>query len=416
MRKEAVKRVSINLKAVGAYLFVLILVYLAGVYVGRFYYFLYVFMFVLPLYSIAQVLLSVATLDAIQAIEGENSSKGDTLHYRVWITGKPLLTTNIILRFKPVHSRLPIRIPEMRVALTGRRLVEESFDINLKHRGNYDIGIESIEITDPLGWLSLRKVGSYQSFFVHPRVLSLSPPVSETRVHAQSESGTNGVEQDLTLFEGLIDYREGDPIKYIAWKKYLTTGAPYLKQFGGSSEPAVTIYLDLRQAPGLPLNDERQLSAEDCSIEIAICLVQGYLARGIRVRVRGVAERLYEFSGSSPTDFARFFNESDGLCFAPYAPSPVQLYESDRSEGAIEGTILFITHIVDERIFETAAERGLVGERTGVFFNLTSSNEVERDRAASYGRTVHSTGAGVYYSAEERTLVDDLQRWEVIRR
>lgn len=408
------KRVSINLRAVGAYLFVLILVYLAGVYVGRFYYFLYVFMFVLPLYSIAQVVLSVATLDAIQAIDEENPSKGDTLHYRVWITGKPLLTTNVVLRFKPVHSRLPFRIPEMRVALTGRRLVEESFDINLKHRGNYDVGVESIEITDPLGWLSLRKAGSYRSFFVHPRVLCLSPPVSETRVHAQSESGTNGIEQDLTLFEGLIDYREGNPIKYIAWKKYLTTGAPYLKQFGGSSEPAVTIYLDLRQAPGFPLDDEHQLSAEDCSIEIVISLVRAYLSRGIRVRVRGVGDRLYEFSGDSQGDFARFFHESDGLCFTPGAAPPTRLFESDRSEGAIEGTVLFVTHIVDERTFETAAERGLAGDRTGVFFNSTASNEAERDRAASYGRAVRSTGAGVYFTAEERTLVDDLRRWEVV--
>lgn len=409
------RRVSVNLKALGAYLFVLILVYLAGVYVGRFYFFLYVFMVVLPVYSLLQVVLSALTLEAIQAIDGEEPSKGDTIRYKVWITGKPLLTTDVTLHFMPVHSRSLIRVRELRVALTGRRFVEETFEIRIRHRGTYWVGIESMVITDPLGWLSVKKRSSYQTFLVHPRVFRIAPPLAETRAHAISESGTNGVEQDLTLFEGLAGYREGDPIRYIAWKKYLTTGAPYLKRFGGSSEPAIGIYLDLRPLLGFPENDETVLSTEDCSIEMAISLVKGYLERGIRVTVRAFGRKLYSYMGIAPGDFLRFFQETDELSFAADAPSPVRLYESDLSEGLVEGSILFVTHCLDERIFETVSERGLTGNRTGVLLNLTSLNEVEKERAAAYGRRVRATGAGVYYSAHEATLKDDLRSWETIK-
>lgn len=407
------RRISVNVRALSAYVFVLILCYLAGTYVAPFYFYLYVFMIVLPLYCLVQVVVSKSTLQCVQTVDADSPVKGDLLHYQVWVTGRPFLTTEAILHFRPVHSRLPYRIPDIRVALTGSRLVEESIDVRLRHRGTYTIGLEEIKIVDPLGWLSLRKEESHRTFIVRPRILPLVPPIAETRVHALSESGANGVEQDLTMLEGLSGYREGEPVKHIAWKKYFTTGAPYLKQFGGSSEPAVTVYLDLRFPSGLREDDyEVRQTTEDCSIEMAISLVKSYLDRGIRVGVRSVGESLYSFVGSGPADFERFYSDTDILCFAPTAPSPARLYESDRSDGIAGGSVLFVTHLADEELFETASERCRNGDRTGVFLNLTAMGHEQRELADSYGRMLRSIETGMYFSAHEETLVEDLRTWK----
>ncbi len=406
-------RVSVNFKVLCAYLFVLVLVYLAGTYVAHAYFVIYVFMLILPIYSILQVVLSAMSLECIQAFETDNPSKGDVIHYRVWVSGKPFLTTEVNIQFRPVHNRLPYRIPELHLALTGKRLVERAFDIHLRHRGSYTLGIEVIRISDALGWLTLTKLGTSRTFYVHPRILTLKPPAAETRVHALSESGVNGVEEDLTMFEGLAGYREGEPIKHVAWKKYLTTGTPYLKRFGGSSEPAVMLYLDLRMPVGFPPQSEAVPTTEDCSIEMAISLVKGYLDRGNRVTVRAATRWIYTFVGTHGEDFARFFEETDDLVFSPGAPSPARLYESDRSESPMEGSVLFVTHIIDDHLFEVVSERNRASGRTGVFLNTTALNETEKERAASYGQLVRSSAGGIFRSAHSASLKEDLVRWEV---
>lgn len=408
------RRVSVNLPALCAYVFVLILTYLAGTYVAHFYFFIYVFMLVLGLYSILQVVLSAATLECIQSVDAEHPAKGDTVHFRVWLAGKPLFTTEITVRFAHPHTRLSRRLPELHASLAGRRFEERTFDIPLRHRGSYSVGIESIRISDALGWFALYKTGTTQSFLVHPRIFPLDPPSAETRVHALSDSGAAGPAQDLTMFEGLAGYREGDPIRYVAWKKYLSTGTPYLKRFGGSSEPAVVLYLDLRLPPGFPAESDVVPTVEDCSIEMAISLVKGYLDRGVAVTVRAAGGGLYTFAGRGPADFARFFEETDGLRLCEGAPSPARMYDADRSDATVEASILFITHIVEERLFEIVSERGRTGEQTGIYLNLTGLNPGERDRAASYGQAVRSSGAGLCFTADADTIENDITQWRVL--
>lgn len=411
------RKISINTRAACAYLLVLVLVYLAGSYVGSFYYYLYAFMVVLPIYSIVQVAAAAMSLRCVQTVDIENPVKGDLVRYRMWVSGKPFLTATGVVRFMPLHSRLSRRVPDLSIAVTGSRFAEESFDIRLSHRGSYTIGTEYLLITDPLGWLTVRREGSCRRFDVRPRILPLVPPAAETRVRAVAESGVDGVQQDLTMFEGLADYRGGEPVKQIAWKKYFQTGAPYLKLFGGSSEPAVIIYLDLR-LPAAPAADDEELrlTTEDCSIETAISLVKGYLDREVRVEVRTMGQRPYSFLGGGPADFSRFYEESDGLLFCAAAPSPSALYEAGRSVGAGPSSVVFVSHRSDDALFEAATERSRRGERTALCLNLTAMCPAEREHCASYGRMVESTDSGMYFSVAAASLEEDLARMGAVAR
>ena len=65
-KKAAMRRVSVKVRAALLYLFSGTLVYLAGVYVNPLYYYLYIFLSLLPVFSALQVALTVITLRCTQ--------------------------------------------------------------------------------------------------------------------------------------------------------------------------------------------------------------------------------------------------------------------------------------------------------------------------------------------------------------
>ncbi|HUZ18517.1 MAG TPA: DUF58 domain-containing protein, partial [Spirochaetia bacterium] len=336
--------VSVNVRAALLYLFVLVLVYLAGIYINPLYYYLYIFMMLFPIFSALQVVFALVSLRCTQAFDTDRPVKGGTVGYHLRVRGSRFFATGgVHIRFAPIHPRLPERIPDITLTFSGGSSIEEFYSIRCRYRGSYTIGIESLEIRDVLGWLTVRKVSARKTFYVYPRIAKISTPPAG-RVGAVSSLSTNGAggERDYAMIEGLDTYREGSSIKDIAWKKYLTTGVPFLKHFGHSAEPNISIYIDLRQRG---FESHRELETEDCSIEAAVALVKGFLDQGVPVTVDARGEVGYRFEGSDPAAFAAFYRTTPDLMFHPDAVSPLELIASKTRGSETAGPILILTHL-----------------------------------------------------------------------
>lgn len=398
--------VSVKVRAALLYLFTGMLVYLAGVYVNPLCYYLYIFLSLFPLISVLQVVLTLASLRCFQEFDTDQPVKGGTVGYRLCIRGSRFLATGSVhIRFAAIHPRLPDRIPDITLTMSGRGTVEERYTIRCLYRGTYTVGIESLEIRDVLGWLAVRKPADFRTFHVYPRVTELDPPPLGRDGHLAPDADGRSGEHDPTMFEGLETYREGFSVKHIAWKKFLATGVPFLKQFGRRSESGIAICIDLR---GQEIETGRELETEDCSIETAVSLVKSLLESGVPVTVRASGEKSYRFNAGSLASFAEFYRWTHDLAFVLNAPSPLELLSTRSGDEEAVGPTLIITHVADPAILDQIGNGR--GDEIAVLVNLCGLDRTARQRVSAY-RDATLDGGGLFLVESADSLKEDSMRW-----
>lgn len=393
---------SVRVRAALLYLFILSLAYLAGVYVGKIYYFAYLALLLVPILSTVQLLIALAGLRYYQDFDTEHPVKGESIGYRLTVANESFIAPGPIdVVFKSIHRDLA-GIKAATFCFTGSASVERTYTIQCPFRGIYTVGLESLRIRDSLGWLSLRRPVYHRTFYVYPRIVDLSPAFSGNARLGLTRRSESGSERDTSLFEGFAAYRAGMPLRHIAWKKFVSTGSPYLREFGRSAQPGITLYLDLRrEGPA----DRRVLESEDCSIEITVALVKYFLEARVPLRVKAMGMELYTFEGSDPESFERFYRHTINLLFQR-SVSPVEIFLEDRKLAGVAGSSVFVTHRLDSELFDLAA-RSLPGSIALVVNEHSMSNE-ERDRLDGAYKTMRENGVEIYLVRGPDTIREDL--------
>lgn len=392
---------SVRVRAALLYLFILSLAYLAGVYVGRIYYFAYLALLLVPFLSTVQLLIALAGLRYHQEFDTEHPVKGESIGYRLTIANESFIATGPIdVAFKSIHRDLA-GIKAATFRFTGSGSDERTYTIQCPYRGIYTVGLESLRLRDSLGWLAVRRPVYHRTFYVYPRIVDLAPAFAGSARLGLTTRSESGTERDTSLFEGLAAYRAGTPLRHIAWKKFVATGSPYLKDYGRSAQPGITLYLDLRRE-GPP--SRRVLESEDCSIEITVALVKYFLEAHVPLRVKAMGMDLYTFEASDPDSFERFYRHTINLLFQR-SVSPVDIYLADRNAAAA-GASLFVTHRLDSELFDLAA-RSRPGS-IGLIVNEHSMSDEERDRLDGAYKTMRENGADIFVVRGPNTIREDL--------
>lgn len=367
------RRLSVRLPAALLYLFIAVLTYLAGIYVAHLYYFVYVLMMLLPILSVVQMAVTFPALDIDERLDIESPTRGATVRYRITITNRSIFPSGRVrITFAPVHPEMAGYLPEITLSLPGHGRTARELPVLLPYRGHYSVGIDSVVMEDLFGWLVASRRVRGRSFAVYPRRLAIDfAPVlhHETGGAAASSARKEG---DLSLFEGLSPYRSGFPAKQIAWKKFLSTGTPFLKDYGASQRPGVTIYLDMRR---LEPATSALLEAEDSSIEIALALYRSFLALRQPSTMRIASADPSAFSASGPEGFRELYGATVALRFEG-ALSPVALYESDRAAGGAATGVVFVSHLFDEEMLTLvgASNRG----KAAAVINVAAMSPADR--------------------------------------
>ena len=291
-----------------------------------------------------------AGLDFKQRFTTSVPVKGDTVGYELMIINKSILPIpSLKVTFETVSPSMDTELPPYTVSVEPGRAVKKIFQIHCPYRGEYTLGVKSLEIHDFFQIFSLRKKKQAEKLTVYPRVVELDDySRAATLADGNSRNASLGILPDPTLFQQLKEYREGDSIRHIYWKKYASIGRPVLKEYEHTKMTGVRIYFDTRKNiwPGV-----NKLEQEDVSVEILVALVKYLLEKNIHTSVVAPG---WESGGISTQDrdsFEDFYKATIDLKFSK-GISPVAAYYEDRSSGNLESqTVLFITHVIDPEIF-----------------------------------------------------------------
>ena len=405
---------TFRLRACGVYLFAIVISYLAAAYLGTFFAVFATVFILLPLISLLLLLIASAGLRYSQHFSNEQPVKGQELQYRCIIeNGSALPLPRVRALFRAIHptadaGQAGAGTPLAQGLLTylpGHQYVEREQTVQLPYRGIYTVGLDRIELGDTLQLFTVRPRVKVREFRVYPRILPIGSfrPGAERRL-GTSEVGSLGTLPDYSLFNQLREYRPGESVRHLAWKKFASTGIPVVKDYDSTSEPAVSIYVDLRPVP--PAAPDALLT-EDVTVEALVALVNHFLQRNLPVTVRAASREMYEFIGDHSSDFARFYESTFELLFVS-GISAARLYETHLETGMNTevNSMFFITHLLDPEILLLLEEQRASNFQVTLIYNQTAA---AGDSHSAYFSRLREQGTRVVTLRSAGSIVADLE-------
>ncbi len=339
---------TVHVRTIALYLFCTLLSYLAGVYFGGILLALFVLFLLFPVVSTLVLLHWFVSFEFYQSFTTYQALRGQNVEYWLFLRNEAALPLHrVVVRFHAPAANQDEMLPPFVTSLGQGERIERRFQVAFPHRGVYPVGMASIEISDFLSFFSMHRTISPRYFAVYPTICELADFAIEWQeLRAQASSRPAIRRTERSYFGWLREYRDGEPVGAICWKKFATTGKPYLKEYEGAAGGVARIYFDLDQCTD-PEYDT--LSQQDTSVEVLIAVVKFLLDRGITTEVVAAGDPSFRFEGDHPSCFQTLYQATTELVFHR-APSPAQLYQNEYARGILDrslSSVVLITHRID---------------------------------------------------------------------
>jgi uncharacterized protein (DUF58 family) len=382
------KRFQIHFKSLALYGFSLLLAFLAGMSFGGLPYFLFWLLLLYPLLSFVYIIYGFFCFRFYEEFSHEHPAKGDTVKYKLSITNEsPFLAITVGVHFQMVYPGMTEGIKDLVLTLKHGSSFSREYAIRCPYRGIYTVGLKMFRLQDPLGWLKIHPEVWYRTFYVYPRIIQLDGFPSGIERSVRNAGFHSGFADDATLFMTLDDYRSGQPVRHMAWKKFISSGTPFLKTFEKSALPGLDVVVDLRR---LKEPDQALLEKEDCTIEILVAVAKYLSDNRVPSSIIGMGDRRYQFPLGSEDLFQAFYKATISIQFSG-GNSPVALLRPG-ADFAARGSILYITHNLDPESFELMSSPEASGAALFSFFNQTAMDGDERRESARRLNLVREKG------------------------
>ena len=123
-----------------------------------------------------------------------------------------------------------------------------SFELQCNYRGNYEIGINSVEMEDFFGLFKFKyKIFEPKYVTVYPKIVYLERFILKTDFMSEAHSILNNRNEDMTTISDVRKYAYGDSLKRIHWKLTAKAQDFMVKKYQSTSETNTLMLLDLHK-------------------------------------------------------------------------------------------------------------------------------------------------------------------------
>ncbi len=330
---------------------------LAGLYSGlRIWYILLISQVLLVLFIVALNQWTVRTFSYTQTLEDSAAVKGSETRLHLSIQNEKPFPLSMMR----VDVELAAPSDNTQISFSLLPFSDKDFDfrVTMPYRGVFPIGITTMQITDVFGLLpmrfDMRKLHYYRQpeLTVFPRAeapASLSAEVADEKLFGEryllsSESGSS--------ISGARDYRPGDPLKQIHWKKSAAHGELFVKQYELPVRENLSIFIDNHTESA---GSEEALARADTVCEAAACITLHCLSRRRSVMLRALCDSRGIHAGEEAQTAEDFEKIRKWLALLPFAdkasddPFPVE-------EAWAGSALMVITDGFSDKLADRIAE------------------------------------------------------------
>lgn len=224
---------------------------------------LFLFVLILPVISLIHCLIGRSAIQIYVESEKLRAEKNEPLDYEIRVSNSSILAYPFVEAVVSEPSDNAVKCTKKRLVLSfvpfGSFTVKST--VKFKYRGYYEIGVESLYISDLFRLFAIRAdKDNYAPVSVYPRKMT----IVGDRAKALTDSPSPALRQDVTAenqeLTGIRDYVPGDPIRDIHWKLSSKTQDLMIKQYSSVEERHVYIFCDMARSFRPP--EKRELSDE----------------------------------------------------------------------------------------------------------------------------------------------------------
>ncbi|MBO7356616.1 MAG: DUF58 domain-containing protein [Lachnospiraceae bacterium] len=209
-----------------------------------------------------------------------------------------------------------------------------------RYRGEYDVGIKSVTVTDYLRLFSITfKNRETLKAIVLPRLEMLPDTMNpESVIDPAGSLSRNRKIPDIPVRE----YVSGDDIRFINWKASARTGKPLVRTFTGEENPSCRIIMDPLRYSEDPAD---HLPLENKILETVLALTYFLAEHGIDVSVYTFNEKLMRYAVNGTDGFEDFYDSMSSFAFRKSNTHEGFFKACDSDESVTEcSSVIYILH------------------------------------------------------------------------
>jgi uncharacterized protein (DUF58 family) len=238
----------------------------------------------IPVVSLAYMTLVYFRFKYGQELDKKFVTKGDRINFIFSINNEDFfIYPYISVSFYGSQTIFENQVQVENFSLTPFSGKSCALELKCNYRGNYEVGISSIEFDDFFGLFKFRyRIFEPKYVTVYPRIIYLEKFRLKTDYMSESHSILNSRDEDMTTISDVRKYQYGDNLKRIHWKLTARAQELMVKKFQSTSEANTLILLDLHKnfyAPG------ENIIIEDKLIEAAVAVLYYCLSKWIPVNL-----------------------------------------------------------------------------------------------------------------------------------
>jgi uncharacterized protein (DUF58 family) len=292
--------------------------------------------------------------------------KGDWTYYSFVIANEDYITfRNVKVKYLSDKSTIESANQTAEYSLLPNENDKRETRIKCNYRGEYYVGVDSVEITDFLYLFSITyPVSSKLKAVVLPRIVALeqlgiAPPQSDVKNPLRF---SNSAEEELDT--ELRKYYPGDSKKRIHWKASAKLRELLSRKYQHIPKAEIVLFMDLME-----IKDEelKVVIAEDKIIESVLAIANFYALRGTSSQI------VYDLNGkkiasiASKAEFEAFYKACAMIRFGGTVPVSELLRE--RSLRLEEGMFYVVaTHFLTKELYRAAWQAVSNGNYVCVLF------------------------------------------------
>jgi len=343
----------------------------ASYYGGNISYALFYLTILIPIIAFLYTVYVYFRFKLYQSMESYLVVKGDWTLYSFIIANEDYITfRNVKVNFLSDKSTIESAHQIAEYCLIPNESERLQTRIKCNYRGEYYVGVDSVEVTDFLYLFSITyPVGTKLKAVVLPRVvpleqLGIAPPQSDVKNPLRF---SNSAEEELDT--EIRKYNPGDSRKRIHWKASARMNELISRKYQHVPKAEIVLFMDLTKIKDEDLN---VVIAEDKIIESVLAIANFYSLRGTPSHI------IYEMCGKkvvsigSRDDFNAFYKACVSIRFE--AVIPVNDLIRERMLRGEEGMFYVVaTHFLTREIYLSAVQAISNGNHISI---LLISNDV----------------------------------------
>lgn len=293
------------------YVLSLLFIYFYG---GKIPYMLFYTVFLLPFVSIGITSIAFIRFKYIQEMNKRDVVKGEEINYTFSINNEDFfLYPYIKVNFYNNDTVFANQFEPKCFSLLPFKKKSFSYKLCCKYRGDFFLGVKSIEFEDYLGIVKFtHEPVSTKNITVFPRLVKLDSLQLKTDYLSESQSLSNNQFENTMTFSDTRKYAYGDSLKKIHWKLSSKMNELLVKNFEGASQVSSVILLDLKKNS---YSFEQNAVIEDMLIEASIAVMYYCLSNWMPINLIYYKKGFNDIEAKNALQFEEIYNILSSIRF-----------------------------------------------------------------------------------------------------